>query len=140
MIEEKTEVPNEYVSPFSRAMRDRREAEQAKTHHVYFLYSCNLIKIGTSRDYVRRIVGDIAPYSAAPISILKVIPGGKILEGRLHSRFEAAHAQDEWFDLSPELRTYLNEDERTSEALAGAEESYRDWLKEELAYQEKINV
>lgn len=121
-------------------LAEQREEQQQARHKVYFAYSCNRIKIGTSRNHIRRITQEILPYCPQPVSLVKVINGGKIVEARLHAHFAAARWRDEWFDLTPELRAYLCENEASAENLAQAEEDYRDWLLCEIEDQEEINA
>lgn len=125
--------PDVPPSPFSQAMRDRREAEQAKTHEVYFLYACGRIKIGVSNHALRRVMREISPCCPAPLHLIGTIPGGPILEARLHERFSDSAMRDEWFFLDPELREYLCEDRGRAGRLTAAEKHYRDWLKAEAA-------
>lgn len=98
---------------------------------VYFLYACNRIKIGTSRNHLQRVLNEIVPYCPAPLFLIGTIHGGRILEASLHARFWVARAHSEWFELWPELREFLCEDRERAEALKSAEEQYSEWLNDE---------
>lgn len=133
-----------YVEPPPRVPRvdleRQRAAAELRTHEVYFLYSCNRIKIGTSRRHNRRVVYEIAPYCPAPLIVLGTIPGGQIIESQTHQRFSEAWAFAEWFDLTPDLRSYLSDERCWSASLSNAEISYRGWLHEQIAHQEMHNA
>jgi hypothetical protein len=102
---------------------------------VYFLYACNRIKIGTSRNHHQRVLNEIVPYCPAPLFMIGTIPGGRSLEAGMHTRFSAAWAHSEWFELWPELREFLCEDRKRAHALEAAEDQYLEWLYDELATQ-----
>lgn len=135
------------VVPGSRSARSiplaeierRKEEEQETTHEVYFLYYCNRIKIGMSRHAQRRVMMDIAPHCVAPLLIIGTIPGGGIVEARLHARFKEDSDSNEWFHLSPELRDFLCEDRDRAHRLKTAEGRYREWLRREVIEMERNN-
>lgn len=116
----------------------RREAEQIN-HDIYFLYGCDRIKIGTSRNANRRIFADIAPYSPCPLVVLGTIQGGTIAEARLHRRFKEYEIGNEWFYLGSDLRAFLCEYESMARRLEEAERIYLKWLRIELAHMEASN-
>lgn len=111
---------------------------QSTSHEVYFLYACGRIKIGTSKDPLRRAMMDILPYCPVPLFMIGTIVGGHILEGQLHKRFEQSRMRDEWFILTPELRAFLCEDEARKDRLEEAEDDYEEWLEEELDEQRQM--
>lgn len=121
-----------------RSVRARRLIAQSTSHQVYFLYACGRIKIGTSKDPLRRALIDILPYCPVPLVMLGTIIGGPVIEGQLHKRFEAERIRDEWFRLSPELRAFLCDDETRKLRLEDAEDDYEEWLEEELYEQQQI--
>lgn len=106
--------------------QSKREGE------VYFLYSCNRVKIGWSRNnHQRRVLVDIAPYLPAPAHLLGHVRASAHSEIELHERFSADRIHHEWFDLSPELRAFLCQDERRADRLETAEDTYRDFIEDE---------
>lgn len=135
------EMPPRIPRRSAREIERTRELEQADSHEVYFLYSCNRVKIGTSRHHQRRVLQDISPYCPAPLFLLGAVPGGPIVEGRLHERFADALIRNEWFELTSDLRSFLMEDEDRADRLDAAEDDYVDWLEDELQHQrERQNV
>lgn len=123
--------PDVPPSRYSQAMRDRREAEQARTHEIYFLYACDRIKIGTSNHTLRRFK-EISSHCPVPNQIIGTIPGGPILEARLHEQFNESAMRDEWFFLDQELRDFLCKDQERARRLKLAEELYLEWLRTEI--------
>lgn len=103
---------------------------------VYLLYCCGRVKIGKSRDHLRRILNEILPCCPVPMRILRTIPGDRELEASLHKRFDDALIRDEWFALTPELRAFIVEND--SESLDEAEDDYEEWLEQELDEQRSI--
>lgn len=103
-------------------------------HSVYFLYCANRIKIGYTRGDVDERISKIEGTIPLHIWIVKVIPGGRITEFKIHHRFAACKIEGwrEWFSLSDELRSYINEGPADRARFAGAERSYREWLKTEM--------
>ncbi|MCK1543460.1 GIY-YIG nuclease family protein [Bradyrhizobium sp. 179] len=102
---------------------------------VYFLYACNRIKIGWSRNHIQRALNEISPYCPAPLFFIGATPGDRALEAQLHARFAADRAHGEWFDLGPHLREFLCEDQARARMLMAAERHYLGWLEEELTTQ-----
>lgn len=99
---------------------------------VYFLYCCNRVKIGWSRNNPqRRVLIDIAPLLPAPAHLIGCVRASVHSESELHARFAADRIHHEWFDLSPDLRSFLCEDERREDRLEMAEDTYRDFIEDE---------
>lgn len=125
--------PLDVRRPRGAAITRNREAQEAQTHEVYFLYCAGRVKIGTSNHALRRVMIEITPYCPVPHIILGTIPGGPIAEARLHDRFAYSRDHAEWFHLDPDLRPFLCEDQRRAERLDAAEGRYHEWLLAELA-------
>lgn len=141
MIKEKTKVTNSRSArsvPLADVERHREE-EQETTHEVYFLYTCNRIKIGTSRHAQRRIMQDISPCCPAPCVLLGTIRGGQVVESRLHRRFDGDAIGNEWFEISDELHVFICEDDRRAKKLKKAQDDYRRWLRVETVRMERDN-
>jgi hypothetical protein len=73
---------------------------------VYFVRVGRYVKIGSTRDFPRRIV-DIQIGSAEELELLCTIPGDHKKEKELHQKFRNAHLRGEWFAISDELRGFV---------------------------------
>lgn len=123
-----------YVPPTKRMTPLEYDLAREETdidHTVYFLYAAGRIKIGyTAGDPDKResVVGNHCPL---PVSTVKIMPGGAVTEFRVHHQFRSDRLHSEWFALSPELESFIQDDR-----LKEAELAYLRWLKEELARME----
>lgn len=79
------------------------------------------------------------PYCPVPLVLIGTIPGGPVIEGQLHTRFDTSRLRDEWFWLTAELRAFLCEDEARKDRLEDAEDDYEEWLEEEIDEQRQIH-
>lgn len=72
---------------------------EAGAEVVYFIHAPEVrrVKIGYSTDVEKRLIG-LQTSSPCALRLIKIIPGGKDLEQRLHYRFRAHHVDGEWFD------------------------------------------
>lgn len=76
---------------------------------IYFL-RCNcangFIKIGMARDLIPRIetLRAASPYE---LRVVRVLPGGRELERKLHERFAHAAHRGEWFRPTEDLLHYI---------------------------------
>lgn len=75
---------------------------------VYFVYCAGRIKIGYATDVAARMFG-IATSSPFPIRLLLTIRGDLEDEQNYHKRFASDRANLEWFDLSDDLRAFLED-------------------------------
>lgn len=73
---------------------------------VYFAGRGGLIKIGTT-VHLRLRIRQLG-YDGGPVTLLTSIPGGPVLEEKLHRRFAAHRHQGEWFHDCAPLRQYLD--------------------------------
>lgn len=81
-----------------------RYSEQV-LHVVYFIGMGDLIKIGTTTNLQRRVMG----LSLTMGHVLATEPGGYALEEKLHEKFTALREHGEWFRAEPELLAYVEE-------------------------------
>ncbi|WP_347271021.1 integrase arm-type DNA-binding domain-containing protein [Rhizorhabdus histidinilytica] len=76
---------------------------------VYFVRACTgLIKIGVTKD-VRRRLAQIQLGFAEPITLLGTIAGGYATEGMLHRMFAESAVGGEWFEPSPRMLEFIDE-------------------------------
>ena len=82
---------------------------------VYFLYSAGKIKIGTAEDFYKRL-GAIKGACSSEVYCVLLFPGGRVTERHYHKRFAQDRLHGEWFALSPELRSFIEENDDYTEA------------------------
>lgn len=70
--------------------------------HVYFARCGDFVKIGFSQMPSQR-VHDLAAGTPYDLKVLKIIPGNRQHEARLHDCLDEYHHRREWFRLTPEL-------------------------------------
>lgn len=69
---------------------------------VYFVRFDSRIKIGFTTNLSLRL-------SAIPHDeVMATIPGGRLLEKRLHAKFRHLHVKGEWFSLGDDLLDYVD--------------------------------
>lgn len=93
-----------FLAPAVRALEDAVARRDGSS--VYFAECDGRVKIGWSRKVASRIA-QLQTGSSSAITLLGVVAGGRSLERRLHERFAACRVNGEWFDLTPELRSYI---------------------------------
>lgn len=85
-----------------------RDAEEAKHGYVYYAQADNgLIKIGTSVDPLRRLLGLRSQSSESGLTLLAVSAGGMEEEKRLHAVFATERCHGEWFEPSGDLLKHI---------------------------------
>ncbi len=96
-----TSPAREIVMPLQRTMRQPR---------VYFFHclDCHLVKIGYSRDYLRRRV-QLELSTEHVLDILGTHAGNRGVEARVHALFAADRVEGEWFRYSDAIRAYVDE-------------------------------
>jgi len=73
---------------------------------IYFIEIEGFVKIGTSRDAIRRL-RQISGSSPFEPKLLGVMSGHEGDELELHKKFARDHAKNEWFRLSGEIREFI---------------------------------
>lgn len=68
---------------------------------VYLISNGPYVKIGVAKS-VRRRLAALQTASAAKLTLLGVLPGGRLLEQNLHARYASKRVQGEWFALTQE--------------------------------------
>ena len=68
------------------------------------------VKIGYSAD-VRKRVASLRVSSSDPLSLIRVIDGGRKTEAWLHKRFDSHKIQGEWFSFHPDMLDVIAPDE-----------------------------
>lgn len=81
-------------------------ADPVPASFVYMLYSNGLVKIGFTTDPVTRF-DKMRTMSAAPLSLVWLAKGSRIIEGKLHRGFAADREKGEWFRPSEAIRAFL---------------------------------
>jgi len=74
---------------------------------IYFARADNSVKIGFSR-YVPTRMRTIKGSNHSELKLMAVIPGGRTREKRLHERFAKDRIRGEWFELTPELNSFIS--------------------------------
>lgn len=73
-----------------------------KKSNLYFVQRVDgLVKVGISKNVPNRL--RTLARSHGPLSVLKVAPGGKVEEAKLHSELRRHHQFGEWFTPHPEV-------------------------------------
>lgn len=75
---------------------------------LYFIKAENSIKIGFTDSPVSR-VSTIQVSVACYAEVLLLIDGTRVDEKQLHRQFHAHRTHGEWFDICPELMTYIDD-------------------------------
>lgn len=73
---------------------------------VYFMYSAGKIKIGYSKDVLKRLT-DLSNMASSPVELIAVLPGDREFERHLHQTFKPDRIHGEWFNPSSEIRRFL---------------------------------
>lgn len=83
-------------------------AAVASQSWVYFIanHEDGTVKIGYSDDPQRRL-SDLQMGNHSRLEILATVPGGQDVEQMLHERFADSRIDGEWFDLSGNLREFI---------------------------------
>jgi hypothetical protein len=79
---------------------------KAKTLCVYFIEGSGLIKIGYTEN-LRIRLASLQTGSPVKLNLLASIPGDKLKETELHTRFAADRRHGEWFAFSAEIKAFL---------------------------------
>lgn len=98
-----------------RIRRKMREIEQTIAEpspqtdgYIYFFAQSDLIKIGWSRDWKRRLV-KLQTATPHPITPIGAIPGSAKQEKLLHRHFSEHRTQGEWFKRCDAILDYIAE-------------------------------
>lgn len=79
-----------------------------RSTRVYFVRrSDGLIKIGFSNNIAKR--KKELQTGAGPLTTLLTLPGDWALEQALHRKFQMSHAYNEWFNPTPDLLEYIEQ-------------------------------
>lgn len=113
---------------------DLAREEDCPDHKVYFLYGAGRIKIGFTAGEPLRREDNLGNQSPVHLDLVKIIPGGKVTEFRMHHRFRTDRLYGEWFRLSPALRSFIVSTPGSAARLEQVEDSYRRWLETELSH------
>lgn len=73
---------------------------------VYFARAGDRIKIGWSRNVAGRMA-QLQTANADPVLLLATVPGGRLLESRLHNEYAPARVAGEWFMCTPDLLAHI---------------------------------
>lgn len=79
-----------------------------ETSWVYMMYCGGRIKIGTTVDLAHRLT-HIQGSNPLPVSVIWAIGGGRLTEKALHKEFAAERIRGEWFDLSDQIRNFIDD-------------------------------
>ncbi len=76
------------------------------------------VKIGTTRN-LRTRLGQISTAKAAPLTVLRLVPGGIAVEGWIKTNFRAQRIRGEWFRLCPEMLSCVVPDDVSQNCIGG---------------------
>lgn len=87
----------------------RRRKRKGSASQVYFILASvtNMLKIGTTEQYVGRRLRALQTGSPERLAIIATIPGDCTLERELHKRFVGYRQHGEWFEFTGELAEYV---------------------------------
>lgn len=81
-------------------------------HHqdevVYFISDGTAVKVGTTRRDIESRLRALQTGNPRTLRLLAAIPGGEVVEKRIHTALDAHRLSGEWFDSAVALR-YLIE-------------------------------
>jgi hypothetical protein len=80
----------------------------SKASIIYFVGAAGRVKIGVTTNITKRLIA-LQIGSATKIELIATIPGDFKTEKALHARFSSARAHGEWFNLSREILSFLEE-------------------------------
>lgn len=94
--------------PFQRTMR-RRQVGEPRVYFFRCSNCCDLVKIGYSRDYLRRRIQIEQLPVGHVLDILGTHVGDRSDEARVHALFAADRVEGEWFRWSDAMRDYIRD-------------------------------
>lgn len=74
---------------------------------VYFIACGPYVKIGYSYSPLER-AASMATNNPYPCALIGLVRGGKIREKEIHGQFAANRHRNEWFHLTPEVRSAIS--------------------------------
>jgi len=98
--------------PCYRANQNSKRKLISKTGIIYFIFSkeVNRIKIGfTKEDDVEKRLRGIQGQCATFLTVIGTTLGTVADEYALHKKFRKYHSHNEWFNMSDEIREYIQE-------------------------------
>lgn len=104
-----TNLTREIVMPFQPTMRRRRSTAEPRVYFFRCTNCCDLVKIGYSRDYLRRRVQIEQLPVGHVLNILGTHVGNRADEARVHALFAADRVEGEWFRCSDAMLAYIRD-------------------------------
>lgn len=92
-----------------------QERRVAPLGQIYFARCGDLVKIGYSTNFAQRLE-TLQVQCPQKIEVLLVIAGSLTEEKALHRRFAASRTTGEWFTLTDDIRTLIDERSKVVEA------------------------
>lgn len=87
---------------------EKREPERITIEPVvYFIGAADMVKIGFTISISKRMT-EISLMSPIPLTLLGSLVGGRKKEQELHIRFKQYRRRGEWFELSDEIKEFIN--------------------------------
>lgn len=88
---------------------EQTEAVRARNvSFVYFVKSGAYVKIGVTRDFSKRL-RHLQNGNPKPLKCLCLVDGSQKMEKALHAKFAKERALNEWFRLTPEIATLIDQ-------------------------------
>lgn len=100
-------MANKGGAPRASLSTKKRESWKAHNTIVYFLGAGPFVKIGKATGDPSQRIDQLKTGCPFPIQVLGFVPGGRIEESLLHSRFAKYRAHGEWFRNEGALAEYL---------------------------------
>ena len=100
--------PNDPYVLRSHYSKETDDLEVEEKGYVYFIMAVALdrVRIGWTTDPDRR-PGELVRSSPVPLEYAALLPGTQEDEAWLQYRFRHLNTHDDWFNLTPELRAYI---------------------------------
>ncbi|MBW7965282.1 GIY-YIG nuclease family protein [Bradyrhizobium sp. BR 10261] len=76
--------------------------------YVYVIKAGENVKIGFSKDVDQR-QKQLQTFFPFPLELLLSMPGSALTERQLHRRFKCSRVTGEWFRLTPEISTFVQQ-------------------------------
>lgn len=96
------------IAEYCAFTKDRGFEPDSNNRRCYFIQSGEFVKIGYSDKCIKKRLSSLQISSPFELILLAVIDSRQYTEKQLHSMFSKYHVRGEWFQLSDEIKTFIN--------------------------------